>query len=58
MAKSTDDDIDNVLVVTILARIGDDSEVLKKSIKYMGAITKDKSYEFEKNLGRTLKPFK
>ncbi|MEK4028322.1 hypothetical protein MKZ02_07080 [Pseudobacillus sp. FSL P4-0506] len=57
MATSTDNDIDNVLVVTILARIGDDIEVLKKTVKYMGSNTFEKSYQFEKELGRTLKPF-
>lgn len=57
MATSTDNDIDNVLVVTILARIGDDIECLKKAVKYMGSNTLKKSYQFEKDLGRPLKPF-
>ncbi|KIL74843.1 hypothetical protein [Bacillus badius] len=57
MATSIDSDIDNVLVVTILARIGDDIGWLKKAVKYMGSNTLKKSYQFEKELGRSLKSF-
>jgi hypothetical protein len=41
-----------LLTVTILERIGDDKEMLKKAHKYMGKETRKASDEIEKFWGR------
>lgn len=52
MAIIGDKDVKNLLAVTILARLGDDTYILKKAFKYMGENTKKILKEIESHLGR------
>ncbi|AFM41481.1 hypothetical protein Desaci_2539 [Desulfosporosinus acidiphilus SJ4] len=52
MATSDDDDIRNVLQVTLLEYLGDDKEILNTAYRYMGIYTKRQSDEIERFLGR------
>jgi len=52
MAISNDDNVKNVLSVTVLENLGDDKKILNKSFEYMGANTKKLSLEIEESLGR------
>lgn len=52
MALDGDLDVKEVLIVTILERLGDDKNLLKKSYKYMGKNTKIASDDIERFWGR------
>lgn len=52
MASEGDEDVKEVLTVTILERLGDDANTLEKSYKYMGENTIKASQEIEKFWGR------
>lgn len=52
MATSVDDEVKELLSVTILAQIGDSKEILKKSYKYMSSETMKASNEIERFWGR------
>ncbi|MDF2066516.1 hypothetical protein [Bacillus sp. Cr_A10] len=52
MATSGDDEVKELLSVTILARLGDSKEILKTSYKYMGSETRKASNEIEMFWGR------
>lgn len=52
MATSDDPYLINVLTVTILAKLGDDSGILDEATQYMGVKTKEASNEIEEYLGR------
>jgi len=52
MATQGNDDVVNILCVTILERLGDDRKVLNTSRKYMGKETRKLSDETEKGWGR------
>lgn len=52
MATQGNDDVVNILCVTILERLGDDSKVLNNARKYMGKETRKLSDETEKGWGR------
>jgi hypothetical protein len=52
MATQGNDDVVNILCVTILERLGDDRNVLNISRKYMGKETRVLSDETEKGWGR------
>lgn len=51
-----EEDMQNVIVVTILEYLGDDPIILKKSFKYLSNELKNSSYRVEKQIGRN--PFK
>ena len=53
MATSGDNDVKELLSVTILARLGDSKKLLKTAYKYMGTETRKASIEIEISLGRT-----
>lgn len=57
MANNPDEDVRNVLYVTILECLGDDSEVLRKAYKYMGRKTIKMSQEIEAFWGRDFNVF-
>ncbi|NYE08425.1 hypothetical protein F4694_005269 [Bacillus niacini] len=52
MATQGDDDVKELLSVTILARFGDSKKLLQTAYKYMGAETRKASDEIEKFWGR------
>jgi len=52
MATQGNDDVVNILCVTILERLGDDRKVLNTARKYMGKETRELSDETEKGWGR------
>jgi hypothetical protein len=52
MATQGDDDVKELLSVTILARFGDSKDLLQTAYKYMGAETRKSSDEIEKFWGR------
>lgn len=52
MANCPDERVADVLGVTVLERIGDESDVLGKAVKFMGKKTKEISDEIEKGWGR------
>jgi hypothetical protein len=52
MATEGNDEVENILCVTILERLGDDRNVLKIARKYMGKETRKLSDETEKGWGR------
>jgi hypothetical protein len=52
MAISEDDDVKELLSVTILERFGDSNKLLKIAFKYMGSETKKASNEIERFWGR------
>lgn len=52
MAISSDDDIKNVVQVTILEKIGDNKVILENAYKFMGKEAKKLSDEIEKYWGR------
>lgn len=52
MAISNDEQVVNVLMATVLERIGDDVHTLKTSYQFMGPNTKRLSDVVEKGLGR------
>ena len=52
MAKSEDKLVQEVLNCTVLERLGDDKEILKRASKYMGQKTKNMSGNMEKGLRR------
>ena len=52
MATQGNDDVVNIMCVTILERLGDDSNVLNIARKYMGKETRKLSDETEKGWGR------
>lgn len=52
MATQGNDDVENILCVTILERLGDDRKVLNTARKYMGKETRKLSDETEKGWGR------
>lgn len=52
MATQGDDDVKELLSVTILARLGDCNKLLQTAYKYMGAETRKASDEIEKFFGR------
>ncbi|NDI36668.1 DUF7674 family protein [Chengkuizengella sediminis] len=53
MALSEDDDVQNVLIVTVLEYLGDSEKCLKEARKLMGNRTLEFSKEVEKWLGRS-----
>ncbi|MFF2754456.1 hypothetical protein ACFVR1_12015 [Psychrobacillus sp. NPDC058041] len=53
MATSGDDDVTELLSVTILARLGDSKKLLKTAYKYMDSETRKASNEIERFWGRT-----
>ncbi|MBS7530659.1 hypothetical protein IC619_009160 [Hazenella sp. IB182353] len=55
MASEGDDDVRNVLQVTILARLGDDRLALHMAYTYMGKKTRESSDWIENYLGRAVK---
>ncbi|KQL34415.1 hypothetical protein [Psychrobacillus sp. FJAT-21963] len=52
MATSGDDDVKDLLSVTILAQLGDSKMLLKNAYKYMGSQTRKASNEIEMFWGR------
>ena len=52
MANSEDEDIRGVLTATVLERLGDDKDILKKARSFMGSKTLELSHQVEKALGR------
>ncbi|WP_222127328.1 hypothetical protein [Bacillus sp. X1(2014)] len=52
MATQGNDDVVNILCVTILERLGDDRKVLNNAGKYMGKETRILSDETEKGCGK------
>ncbi|MEW9674486.1 hypothetical protein [Ammoniphilus sp. 3BR4] len=54
MALSEDVKIQEVVSVTVMARIGDDLSILKNALKYMGNETKKLSKEIEEYYGRKI----
>ncbi|RJS59185.1 hypothetical protein [Bacillus sp. PK3_68] len=52
MATQGDNDVKDLLSVTILARLGDSKKLLQTAYKYMGAETRKASDEIEKFWGR------
>ncbi|TYS68134.1 hypothetical protein FZC76_10325 [Sutcliffiella horikoshii] len=52
MATQGDDDVKELLSVTILARLGDSKKLLQTAYKYMGDETRKASDEIEKFFGR------
>lgn len=52
MALVGDDEVVNLLVVTILARIGDSPKALKNAYNYMHPLTREHSITYEKGIGR------
>lgn len=52
MATQGNDDVVNILSVTILERLGDDRKVIDTARKYMGKETRKLSDETEKGWGR------
>ncbi|AEH46533.1 DUF7674 family protein [Parageobacillus thermoglucosidasius] len=52
MLKKGDTDVQEVITLTILARLGDEPEILKKALKYMGTETRKASKEIETFWGR------
>lgn len=52
MANCPDERVAEVLGVTVLERLGDEPEVLKKAMKFMGNKTKEISDDIEKGWGR------
>lgn len=52
MATEGDDEVKDLLSVTILARLGDSKKLLQTAYKYMGAETRKASDEIEKFWGR------
>ncbi|MBD7944817.1 hypothetical protein H9650_11890 [Psychrobacillus sp. Sa2BUA9] len=52
MATSGDDEVKELLSVTILAQLGDSKKLLKKAYKYMGSETRKASNEIERYWGR------
>ncbi|MCM3729080.1 hypothetical protein M3226_26025 [Neobacillus cucumis] len=52
MATEGDDDVKELLSVTILARLGDSKKLLQTAYKYMGTETRKASDEIEKFWGR------
>lgn len=53
MALSNDVDVRNVVSVTVMARLGDDTTVLINALKYLGEQTKVLSKEIEASYGRS-----
>lgn len=53
MALSNDGDVRNVVSVTVMARLGDDSTVLTNALKYLGEQTQVLSKEIEASYGRS-----
>ncbi|WP_145321657.1 DUF7674 family protein [Paenibacillus xylanexedens] len=53
MALSNNDDVRNVVSVTVMARLGDDTTVLTNALKYLGKQTKVLSKEIEASYGRS-----
>lgn len=52
MALSNEVEVQEVVCVTVMARLGDETWVLKKALKYMGKETKQLSREIEAFWGR------
>jgi hypothetical protein len=52
MLEEGDIDVQEVVTLTILARLGDEPEILKKALRYMGAETRKASKEIETFWGR------
>ncbi|MBY0217846.1 hypothetical protein [Paenibacillus illinoisensis] len=53
MALSNDDDVRNIVSVTVMARLGDDTIVLNNALKYLGEQTNVLSKEIEVSFGRS-----
>jgi hypothetical protein len=53
MAIQGDNEVKNLLSVTILERLGDSKEILDKAYKYMGPETRRASIEIEKYWGKS-----
>lgn len=56
MYTNGEEDMQNVIVVTILEYLGDDPIILKKAFKYLSNELKNASINIEKQIGRN--PFK
>jgi hypothetical protein len=52
MYLNGEDDIKNVVVVTILEYLGDDPLILKQAFRYLNEELKQESYDIEKQIGR------
>lgn len=52
MMREGNNDVQNIITVTILERLGDDSEILKEAYRYMGTKTRTASEEIEQYWGR------
>ena len=52
MANSEDKEVQNVLIVTVLERLGDSEGIFFEAKKYMGEKTNEFSTEIENWLGR------
>ncbi len=53
MALSNDVDVRNVVSVSVMARLGDDTTVLTNDLKYLGEQTNVLSKEIEASYGRS-----